>query len=451
VRNQAMSLSGIQQSELIDEYDRRRLEELSDTALVGAAASLLGLPLASDEPAGSFVLHAPLELLARAWLLAYVAPAWRPAARLRIVSLVCGYERAGQAMDLPGRPLAVEPTEALVRLGSAIATGDLEEVDALAAFLGGCCSAGEVSGALAHQALTHLGAAGHANIYLDLSKSGPVGAAGPRLVWPMARELAKSPGRAMCIPAPSTPSDQMSTEGISEGLSHLELVGPAGATGIAAMVEHAEAQGVPASLLDRTAPALWAQPYPSGMELLRCAALIMLQGPPEHAPYGWTHCLTLPHSALAQAGEVSDPRRPTAVAATYVAAHWSTLADRCFNPAWVPEPVSLEFAEALEAGPAMAASAVWHAPDEELTGMEQDLATRAAVSHDAHHVKYSLACLRAAASDRPARRLYLAAASYLCAWWIAHPDGADPLPGLSTGPGSATRAPAARAVETARS
>ena len=62
---------------------------------------------------------------------------------------------------------------------------------------------------------------------------------------------------------------------------------------------------------------------------------------------------------------------------------------------------------------------------DELTIVSQ-LATRASVQRDAHLVKYTLACLDAAAADPPQRRLYLAAAASLVAWWAV--AGAAPLP-----------------------
>jgi hypothetical protein len=49
------------------------------------------------------------------------------------------------------------------------------------------------------------------------------------------------------------------------------------------------------------------------------------------------------------------------------------------------------------------------------------LAARAAAREDAHLVKYTVACLTAAAADPPARPLLLAAAEYLGEWWDAHP------------------------------
>ncbi len=68
-------LQGIRVDEIVDEYERRDLVALDDQRLVDSAATIIGVP--RDEVVGdrySFVLHAPLELLARAALLPYVAP-----------------------------------------------------------------------------------------------------------------------------------------------------------------------------------------------------------------------------------------------------------------------------------------------------------------------------------------------------------------------------------------
>ena len=50
-----------------------------------------------------------------------------------------------------------------------------------------------------------------------------------------------------------------------------------------------------------------------------------------------------------------------------------------------------------------------------------ELATRAALHHDAHLVKYTLACFDAATADPGRRRLYLSAAASLSAWWAQQP------------------------------
>ena len=50
------------------------------------------------------------------------------------------------------------------------------------------------------------------------------------------------------------------------------------------------------------------------------------------------------------------------------------------------------------------------------------LATNAALHHDAHLVKYTLACFDAAEADPPQRRLYLAAAASLAGYWAQQPS-----------------------------
>jgi hypothetical protein len=48
-----------------------------------------------------------------------------------------------------------------------------------------------------------------------------------------------------------------------------------------------------------------------------------------------------------------------------------------------------------------------------------ELATAASLHEDAHLVKYTLACLHAAADDPRCRSLYLTAALRLVNWWNA--------------------------------
>jgi hypothetical protein len=114
-----------------------------------------------------------------------------------------------------------------------------------------------------------------------------------------------------------------------------------------------------------------------------------------------------------------------AVAGTHVvgfrAALGSRRLDGRFDP---PHPGTDDLAEAIEAGPEQAAAVAWHAPERGLGDVVTELATRASLHHDAHLVKYTLACLDAAADDPGHRRLYLASAASLSAWWAAQPgDG----------------------------
>jgi hypothetical protein len=92
------------------------------------------------------------------------------------------------------------------------------------------------------------------------------------------------------------------------------------------------------------------------------------------------------------------------------------------DPEWrPPRPSTRALADAIAAGPADAAAYVWHSSEDARVAITTELVTRSAVHHDAHLVKYTHACLDAAADEPAARRLYLAAAASLSAWW-AHDE-----------------------------
>jgi hypothetical protein len=149
----------------------------------------------------------------------------------------------------------------------------------------------------------------------------------------------------------------------------------------------------------------------------------MLEEPPDHAPYGWSHCLTMPQAVLGLAGRGTSPRTAVAVAATHVVGFRAALGSRALVGDWTPEaPATTDVAEAIDAGPEQAAAAAWSAADADLDGVITELATRASLHHDAHLVKYTLACLDAGNDDPDHRRLYLAAAACLSAWWAAQPS-----------------------------
>jgi hypothetical protein len=144
----------------------------------------------------------------------------------------------------------------------------------------------------------------------------------------------------------------------------------------------------------------------------------MLQEPPEHAPYGWSHCLTMPQAVMGLAGHGAEPFTAVAVAATHVVGFRAALGKRPLNADHEPDqPTTGNLRDAIASGREAAASTVWHAPDQALDEITTELATRAALHHDAHLVKYTLACFDAAAADPAQRRLYLSAAASLSSWW----------------------------------
>jgi hypothetical protein len=173
--------------------------------------------------------------------------------------------------------------------------------------------------------------------------------------------------------------------------------------------------GLAADLLDDATAGL--TPRAARRELLRLAAWSMLQDDPAHAPYGWSHCLTMPQAVLAVAHRAADPGRAVAVAATYVLGFRATLRATALDPAWIPpEPARPEPERLLLDGPDAAAARLWHAGPER-PALVRAVVTYAAGHHDAHLAKYTLACLEAAADDPEAAPAFLAAAAYLAGWW----------------------------------
>src|SRR6476659_8087792 len=108
------------------------IDDLSDAELIATVASVVRVP--RTDPADSFVLHAPLELAARAALLPRVAPGERSTARQQIAA-------------------------AASRLADSIAAGDLDEVDAVAAWLGRHARNDELAPLLADAIVPSLAAA----------------------------------------------------------------------------------------------------------------------------------------------------------------------------------------------------------------------------------------------------------------------------------------------------
>src|SRR5438128_10760359 len=74
------------------------LDTITDADLIAGCAAVVNVPKLA--PPDSFVLHAPLELLARALLLERVPEHARPLARERMHWLAATYAAAGSSADL---------------------------------------------------------------------------------------------------------------------------------------------------------------------------------------------------------------------------------------------------------------------------------------------------------------------------------------------------------------
>ena len=411
---------------LRDAYDEDA-RQWSDAQLIAAIADVIAIP--KEAPADSFVLHAPLELLARATLLPQVDPERRAEARLRLLWLGATYATAAASLPVSGHDRTRSgPTgmgDAVSHLLAALDSGDLDDVDYLSMWVGQRATPAEMAEVLADSVVASLAAAGHASILLDLlprvPEATPVTAT---LLRGPARELARHPEwRLRWFEDPTDSSSGNPQSGsLLDALADIPMLGLPGSNFIFPIMQQAEESGIAAKLLAGVATG---DPDPTRvrLELSRVAAWSMLQEPPDHAPYGWSHCLTMPQSVLGLAGRGATARRAVAVAATHVVGFRAAMAQRVLDPAFVPPlPATGDMAEALTLGRLEAAATVWHASEADLATHRTLLATRAALHHDAHLAKYTLACFDAAKRDPSQPRLHLAAAASLSAWWAALPD-----------------------------
>src|SRR3954470_22821951 len=136
----------------------------SDLRLVEAVADVLVTP--REAPADSFVLHAPLELVARTALLPFVAPEQRATARDQIVAIGTGFEAFGPAVAPPAPDEHDSLASGAAQLLAAVEAGDLPAVDGAARWVGRAAPATELRELLAVNIVPRLSAAAHGSIFL---------------------------------------------------------------------------------------------------------------------------------------------------------------------------------------------------------------------------------------------------------------------------------------------
>jgi hypothetical protein len=395
-----------------DAWERCALAEASDQALVGAVAGAITRP--KTAPSSSFVLHAPLELIARARLLRLAPPEARAAARRRIAEIAARYALAGPEVEAERRSYADEAT-ALAALTAAMPAGDVAAADGALTWLLERSSAGALVAGLADAVIPALGAAGHAPILLALFLRAPeLGEAHGALLRAPTRYLVLQGAARLTWPAAAAPP---AGGDLFDGLlspPHVASPSPS----IAPTLRAVEADGLAEKLLAGPTQSLSLED--AERSLLRVAAWSMLRDDPAHAPYGWSHCLTMPQGVLTLAAVAADRRAAIRVAATHILAFRATLGTADLDPKRpIPPPPS--GASLAGASPEEAASTAFHTPPRERAVLRAALVARAAAHPDAHLAKYTLACLDAATHDGEAAPLYLAAAAYLGAWWEANP------------------------------
>jgi hypothetical protein len=401
--------------------------DASDARLVADIGDILAVP--REDPADSFVLHAPLELVARAALLPFVAPDHRDRARDQITAIASEFQEFGPPVAEPSADGYDSVEIAAGRLTAAIDRGELDDVDHVARWLGRAASSSELRALLSTDVVPRLAAAAHAPIFLfELPRIAPRGEVTGELLRGLARELGRAPEWRLrwmetvdrsSLAVTDTGADAMFDALASTPLGRRE---PGDTPFIYPVMSRVDDRGIAAEQL-----AAVTGPGPieaRGHSVLRAAAWSMLLEPRDHSPYGWSHCLTMPQAVLGLGGAGTvDPSTALAVAATFVVGFRSALAVNPLVPVFPTEDPQLPLRDAIDAGPTVAAAAVWHLPDPTTADVVGELVTRASVQRDAHLVKYTLACLDAAATDRSHARLYLAAAAHLSGWWAEVTSG----------------------------
>jgi hypothetical protein len=387
-----------------DAWSKSTLSTCADTALIESAIDVIARPKRAAP--SSFVLHAPLELLARARLLPLIDPSARDAARRRIAEVATRYAAAGQEVS---QSVGIFATNELAldalkhALNCANADAALASVEHLSTSHVRP-STNELRRAIVDWVLPQLGAAGHAPILLATLPlaaqkfrnatrllCAPIyylaGSISGRMNW--FTELTQSESththfdasKAMQDALCSPPQVKSSSTYIAPTLlaTQAHMVSTPGFANACAMIDVINAERV----------------------LLRIAALSMLHDDDKSAPYGWTHCLTLPQAVLQNRDAANDDRAVIAMAASYVYAFRATLSTVALTESQIANAT-----EAYEAG-----------LPENRNELKRQLATRAAIHHDAHLAKYTLACFDAASTDPAAESLYLHAALRLSDYW----------------------------------
>ncbi len=349
--------------------------------------------------ADSFVLHAPLELLARTALLPLIRCDARPEAQVQIDNIATQYQAFGPAYVRPVDAFATP--QDLLSLATAIESGDLDQVDT--SVMEWCSTVDTTTflKGLSEAVVDRLSGAGHASIYINLmQRLTPESNAARLMLRGLARDIARRPDAKV-----EWINSRTATEATGDLLQNLlapESPGPLETNYIIPTMQSVDRSGIAKQLLDSST--LYLSVDEARRILLRVAAWSMLQDDPTAAPYGWSHCLTMAQGTLSIAHLTNDPSRAIAVAATFVLGFRATLGKVRLDPEWQP---SSEHPSA----------SIWHASEAEYKSLATEVLTAGAIHPDAHLAKYVLACHQAALDDPEAARLFSSAAAYLVDWW----------------------------------
>lgn len=379
-------------------YADRSMDRWSDHRLGRSIGEVVQRPRVGEFD--SFVLHAPLEIAARSALLAHVSGKAKRLARLRLVSVAARYEAFGPAVGPVSSPPPAEPIPSLI---DAVTNGDADGAEAAALALADALDRREVVEATAEFVIPLTSAAAHASIFLHLlQRSDPRGPITARLLAPLARELARDTGKSIRWVEGWTGNGPTDAALLERTL----MTTPVQRTEsgfIHPIMSSVDSSGLARGRLSDVVGSFDAE---AAGAVLRVAARSMIEDTGDHAPYGWSHCLTIPQAVLEIASSSGRPDIALAVAATHVLGFRAALgeAELSDRPVAAYEP-SEDLAVTIDA---------------------------AASHHDAHVAKYVLACIDAAAFDPAAEKLYHSAAAHLLEVWSERTVENDPLENQSS-------------------
>lgn len=385
---------GTDADQRLDELLADDIDHLSDVALTDAVARILGRPRL--DPPDSFVLHAPLELLARTALLPAVSPAHRAGARRRIAAIATGFDAFGPPMEIPHG----EPDAPLQVLRRAVRDGDQAGAAIAGRTAGRALDAETLVRGVADDVAASLAAAAHAPIFLHhLPRAAPRSPLAGAMLGTLAREVARHPDWALTWMDDSPPSGTRSS--LARALADTPVLGLPESTFIHPLMTQAESSGVAAEVVGRAlGPATDLDE--AARSILRVATASMLLDDPAHAAYGWSHCLTIPQGLLSAARHAAEPTRLVAIAATHVVG---------FRAGEGSGPLTQLAGNRLDDSGLLSGM---QRPS--LTELQQVI-DHAATHEDAHLTKYVVSCLDAARTDPGGAAQHLRAAAHLSDWW----------------------------------
>jgi hypothetical protein len=401
-------------------WSKSALAAITDRQLVEAVADIVAIPKASKRT--SFILHTPLELSARALLLPFMSQDSRNDARRQIASFARRYLNLGDSAERA--PVTFENAEAaLVALQAAIASRDVEAADRAMQYLETRIDAHALLQHLADSLSPSLAAAAHAPILMSQLSRLSAAIENPLiLLRAPVRFIAQHSGSriqwidrfALTQKATDETTALLALERTLCDLPRSQ----AASTSIAPMVEAVDKDPAFDNCQQAIADAAnGATLRNATRSLYRIAAHSMLQDASHEAPYGWTHCLTIPQGILGCAPFARDPQRAFACAATHTLATRAKLSDVSIDLDWKPNETSRTIDELPSANPSDAAAIAYWQTSHDSHAVKTRLADYAATHRDAHLVKYTLACFDAANDFPEDSALFRASAAYLGAWW----------------------------------